>query len=102
MGIDVGLAGEIVVGGHFHDETDLGEGRRVGDSTRNAFIAKYSPQGVLTWSFDFGCSAGTGVWDVRLDPLGGVYATGIVNCRLQVERSGRARVDQATERAYPR
>ena len=72
-------AGNIYVGGAFSATADFGTGAATLTSAggRDAYIAKYSPNGSLQWARRFGGSLEDVTNSIRLDPAtGSLFATG--------------------------
>jgi uncharacterized protein (DUF2249 family) len=80
LGLAVAADGSVCVTGTFQATVDFDPGSGVynlssaGD--RDAFVAKYSSSGVLTWACRLGGYSGDGAYDIALDVDGSVYTTG--------------------------
>lgn len=68
--------GEVLVGGTFAYQLDLGAGPIVGASNVDAFFAKLSATGTGAWGRGFGSSKYDSVYGVAVDGSGRVYGVG--------------------------
>ncbi|MDD9944446.1 MAG: hypothetical protein OXU20_25600 [Myxococcales bacterium] len=76
FGVAVGPEDQIAVAGYYFDVVDFGEGPRRSSGLRDAFIAKYEPDGDVTWVRDFGAEGMDTAAGMRFDEGGAIYSTG--------------------------
>jgi len=77
--VRVDAAGNIVIGGEFNGNVDLGAGYVSTGQPRGVFVASLDPDGNHRWSHVYGgstSSAYSNVWGVGVDPAGNVAIAG--------------------------
>lgn len=89
-------AGSIVVAGYFSGTSDFdpgpGTATLVSNGSRDAFVAKYGPDGDYRWAVGIGGAGDDEAFDVGLGPAGEVVATGIFTGTVDLDPGSDTRV----------
>lgn len=69
-------AGNVLLGGYFYGTVDFGGGPLISAGDRDVFVAKFAPNGTLSWSQRFGDAASQTARGVGADDMNNVLLTG--------------------------